>query len=182
MDTKLDFIWTRRSVRRFTPEPVADADLLSILEAAMAAPSACRKDPWSFIVLRQAHVRKAVAACLPNGGFLADAPLGVIVCGHQQRAHAASLSYMLQDCSAAIENILLASNALGLGSCWLGIHPREERIAALRAALNLPDDCLPVGAVAIGHPAESPEPRTRFDADKVLDGDALLKRQPQPKA
>ncbi len=181
MDNTLDFIWTRRSVRKFTPEPVTDADLQSILEAAMAAPSACCRDPWSFIVLRQAG-RKAVAACLPNGGFLADAPLGIIVCGHQQRAHAASLSYMLQDCSAAIENILLAANALGLGSCWLGIHPREERIAALRAALNLPDGCLPVGAVAIGRPAESPGPRTRFDAGKILDGDALLKHQPQPKA
>lgn len=176
MDNTLDFIWARRSVRKFTQEPVAEAGIQSMLEAAMAAPSACCRDPWSFIVLRQAPARKAVAACLPNGGFLADAPLGIIVCGHQKRAHAESLSYLLQDCSAAIENILLAANALGLGSCWLGIHPREERIAALRETLDLPADCLPVGAIAIGRPAEErPEPRTRFDAGKVHDGDALLK-------
>ncbi|MDD2455042.1 MAG: nitroreductase family protein [Kiritimatiellae bacterium] len=175
MNHKLDFIWTRRSVRAFIPEPVAEDDVQAMLEAAMAAPSACCRDPWAFIVLRQAPARKAVAACLPNGGFLADAPLGIIVCGSQKRAHAESLSYLLQDCSAAIENILLAANALGLGSCWLGIHPREERIAALHEALDFPSDCLPVGAIAIGRPASRPEPRTRFDAAKVYDGDVILK-------
>ena len=175
MNPMLDFIWTRRSVRTFTPEPVAEADVRSMLEAAMAAPSACCKDPWEFIVLRQAAARKAVASCLPNGGFLADAPLGIIVCGYPKRAHAESLSYLLQDCSAAIENILLAANALGLGSCWLGIHPREERIAALHKALDFPSGCPPVAAIAIGHPLQRPEPRTRFDPAKVRDGDAILK-------
>jgi len=175
MNPELNFIWSRRSIRAFSQEPIVEEDVKTLLKAAMAAPSACCKDPWEFITLRQPATLQAVATCLPNGAFLATAPLGIIVCGNKKKAHAESLSYLLQDCSAAIENILLAANAIGLGSCWLGIHPRGERIAALKNILTFPADCIPVGAIAIGTPITKPEPRTRFDASRVHDGDALLK-------
>ncbi len=169
MNEKLNFIWSRRSVRRFTGRDITDSECNDLLAAGMAAPSACGKDPWEFVVLRDAALRRAVAGCLSNGAFLADAPLGVIVCGDQKRAHAESLSYLLQDCSAAIENILLAANALGLGGCWLGIHPREERIAALREIFDFPAGVIPVGAIALGEPAVLPEPRNRFSPLRVHD-------------
>jgi nitroreductase len=74
---------------------------------------------------------------------------------------------MLQDVSAAIENILLAANRLGLGGCWLGVHPRPDRIAGIRKLFDLPEHIIPVSAVALGWPAEHPEPRTRYKEDRV---------------
>jgi nitroreductase len=133
----------------------------------MAAPSAVAKDPWDFIVLTDKPLLATVAEALPNGKMLADAPLGIIVCGDLQRAHGNELSYLIQDCSAAIENLLLAASMLGLGACWLGVHPRPDRIAHIRKVFQLPEPVLPVAAIAIGHPAEEKESRTRFDSKLV---------------
>jgi nitroreductase len=133
-----------------------------LLEAAMAAPSAVAKDPWEFIVVRNRELLSKIAEGLPNGAMLRDAALGMVVCGDLPRAHDRQLSYLLQDCSAAIENLLLAASALGLGACWLGVHPREERVKHIRSLLSIPDSVIPVAAIAIGWPAESPEPRTRY--------------------
>lgn len=167
MRKELSFIWTRRSVRSFTPEPVPEDLIRELLSAAMSGPSACCKDPWEFLVLREKEDLARVASCLPNGSFLADASLGILVCGDLGRAHSEAISYMIQDCSAAIENLLLAANALGLGGCWLGIHPREERIAALGEIFRFPGKVIPLGAVALGYPVSRPEPRTRFNPARV---------------
>jgi nitroreductase len=110
---------------------------------------------------------KTIASYLPNGGFLADAGAGLIICGDIDEANDNSLSYMLQDCSAAIENILLAVSALNLGACWLGVHPREDRIRNIKNFCKLPENIIPLAAIAIGVPAASPEPRTRYNEDYV---------------
>ncbi len=175
MNEALKNIQTRRSVRKYTGQAVPEEQIQLLLDAAMTAPSACRKDPWEFVLLRSETVRRQVAGCLPNGPFLADAALGIMVCGDLKRAHAESLSYLLQDCAAAIENILLAAHALGLGGCWLGIHPREERIAALNGIFNFPPDIIPVGMIALGVPAEHPEPRSRFNSARVHNAEDWLK-------
>jgi nitroreductase len=70
--------------------------------------------------------------------MLASAPLGFVVCGDLSRANGQAESYLLQDCSACTENLLLALSMLGLGGVWLGVHPREDRIAHLRALFGLP--------------------------------------------
>jgi nitroreductase len=93
--------------------------------------------------------------------------VGIVVCGDQEAAHDKQLSFCLQDCSAAIENLLLAASALGLGACWLGVHPREERMRHVREALRIPEQVLPVAVIAIGVPAEQKEARTRFNPSFV---------------
>ena len=133
----------------------------------MAAPSAVAKDPWDFVVVRNRSMLAKIAAGLPNGKMLADAAVGIVVCGDLRRAHDGQLSYLLQDCSASIENLLLAASTLGLGACWLGVHPREERVSHIRSLLNIPAGVIPVSAIAIGWPAESPEPRTRYREQAV---------------
>jgi nitroreductase len=95
--------------------------------------------------------------------MLAEANAALVICGDINRAHDQELSFLLQDLSAAIENILLAASMLGLGACWLGIHPREERIMAVRGLYNLPEGILPVAGISLGWPAEEKEPRTRFN-------------------
>jgi nitroreductase len=170
MNPKLAPIFARRSVRRYTDQPVADDVVQDLLDAAMAAPSACAKDPWEFIVLRDLALQAKAADLLPNGPMLATAPLGFVVCGDLERAHAGELSYLLQDCSAAIQNLLLAASTLGLGAVWLGVHPRQERVDGLRELFQLPANILPVSCIALGYPADTPEPRTRFNADYVHNG------------
>jgi nitroreductase len=167
MNSKLNYVFSRRSIRAYQREDVGEDLIRDLLEAAMAAPSAVAKDPWEFIVLRNRSMRAKIAEGLPNGKMLVDAPVGVVVCGDLQRAHDEQLSYLLQDCSAAIENFLLAANTLGLGACWLGVHPREERVTLIRSLLKIPEPVIPVAAIAIGWPAESHAPRTRYREEAV---------------
>ena len=167
LNPHLSFLFGRRSVRAYQQKPVSDDMVADLLSAAMAAPSACGKDPWRFVVARQKPTLQALATALPNGSMSAGAPLGIVVGGDLDAAHANELSYLLQDCAAAIENLLLAAPALGLGACWLGIHPRPPRIEAVSKILGLPANIVPVSGIAIGWPAEEKVARTRFDAKYV---------------
>lgn len=160
-------LFARRSVRKFAARPLGEAQIADLLEAAMSAPSACAADPWHFIVLLDRDLRQRVAEVLPYGKMLAPAGAGIIVCGDLEQTHDRELSFLLQDCSAAIENLLLAASMMGLGAVWLGVHPRQERIDRIRALFDLPSHIIPVGAVAVGWPAERPAPRTRYRAPAV---------------
>ena len=162
MNEKILPILSRRSIRKYAAEPVTDDEVRALLEAAMSAPSAMATDPWRFLVLRDRASLSALADILPYGKMLNEAPLGIVVCGELAHAHRQELSYLLQDCSAAVENLLLAANLLGLGAVWLGVHPNEDRITGIRARFNVPQDILPLAVISIGRPAERPAPRTRY--------------------
>jgi nitroreductase len=159
----LSFIFGRRSIRAYQSTPLDDGLVDHLLAAAMAAPSACAKDPWRFVVVRDRGGLAALAAALPHGKMLANAAVGIVVCGDLAAANGGELSYLLQDCSAAIENLLLAAHALGLGACWLGVHPRQSRIDAVTQLLRLPEKIVPVSCIALGWPGEAKPPRTRFE-------------------
>jgi nitroreductase len=161
----LEALMTRRSVRAYTTETVSDDRLLKILAAGMQAPSANNLQPWHFVVVRQREQLDALAGVLPFGKMLGQAPLGIIVCadvGLQPRA-----GYWAQDCAAATQNILLACHALGMGAVWIGVYPRDERVAALREILSLPASITPLCAIAVGWPAEHPAPVDRFRPDRI---------------
>lgn len=167
MNPKLAFIFSRRSVRKFEDREVPAALLHDLLEAGMAAPSAVAKDPWHFIVLRDKAELNRLAELLPHGQMLRQAGAAFVVCGDINQAHDRQESYLLQDLSAATENILLAANALGLGTCWLGVHPRPERMDGIRKLFRLPENIIPMCGIAIGWPKEPPPARTRFNPDRV---------------
>jgi nitroreductase len=158
----LPFIFGRRSIRVFKPGTVGETIITQLLQAAMAAPSAVAKDPWRFVVSQQRDLLAALASVLANGSMLHTASLCITVCADMEAAHDRQLSYALQDCSAATENLLLAAPAFGLGACWLGVHPREDKIRRVREILGLPASVMPVASIAIGHPGEEKPPRTRF--------------------
>jgi nitroreductase len=162
LKAKLDFIFGRRSIRVYTNQIVPDETVQVLLQAAMAAPSAAAKDPWRFVVVREPETLARIAEALPNGKMIADASVGLIVCGDLDAAHDRQLSYLLQDCAAAVQNLLLSAHILGLGACWLGIHPREDRVRRVSEALGLPANVLPIAGLALGFPGEQKEPRTRF--------------------
>ena len=163
IDKQLRFIFERRSIRVYSPGEISEATVDKLLAAAMAAPSAAAKYPWRFVVVRDRQTRSHMAAVLPHGQMLASAALGIAVCGDLESAHDRQLSYLLQDCAAAIENLLLAAHILGLGACWLGVHPRSERIKGIGKILSLPTSVIPVACISIGYPGESKEPHATFD-------------------
>src|ERR1039458_4275411 len=118
-DNNLSFILGRRSIRVYSPGEVSETVVTKLLEAAMAAPSAMTKDPWRFVVVRDKQTLSKLAALHPGAAMLTSAAVAIVVCGDLDAALERQLSYLLQDCSAAIENLLLAAHAQGLGACWV---------------------------------------------------------------
>jgi len=167
LNPELKDIFTRRSVRVYRDEEVSEDMLKDLLAAGMAAPSACAKDPWHFIVAREKALLNRIADGLPHGQMLRQAGAGIVVCGDLHQAHDEQESYMLQDCSAAIENILLAASKLGLGAVWLGVHPRADRSTHMREVFGLPDAIIPISVISLGWPAQEPAPRTRYSEKAV---------------
>ena len=167
MNPTLAPLFARRSIRKYLDKPIPASVIQDVLEAAMAAPSANAKDPWEIIVVQKPDRLAQIATGLPYGKMLSEAPVGFVVCGDLLRVNGQHLSYLLQDGSACIENLLLALSMLGLGGVWLGVHPREDRIAHLRNLFKLPEHIVPIGVIAAGYPAESPPPRTRFTAARI---------------
>jgi nitroreductase len=167
VDEKLKFIFERRSIRIYSPGEVDEATVQKLLAAGMAAPSAAGKTPWHFVVIRSRETLSRMAAALPHGQMLANATLCIVVGGDLEVVHDHQLSYLLQDCSAAIENLLLCAHVLGLGSCWLGVHPREERIKIIREILSIPDSIIPIACISLGYPGESKPPRANYDLNCV---------------
>ncbi len=167
MNNKLDFIFSRRSIRKYQDKEVPADMINDLLKAAMAAPSAVAKDPWHFIVIQNKDTLQKLADALPHGQMLRHAPAAFVVCGDITKAHDQLESYMLQDLSAAVENILITANILGLGTCWLGVHPRQERMNGVSKLFSLPENIIPMCGIALGWPADNPPARTRYKADRV---------------
>lgn len=161
----IEAILTRRSIRKYTDQPVSDELVTQLLRAAMAAPSAGNQQPWEFIVVRDRSVLGRIADFSPYAGMARDAQVAVVVCADLSREQ--HRGFWVQDCSAAIENLLVAARALGLGAVWLGAHPLEERVFQLGTVFNLPEGIIPMAAVAIGYPDGYPEPVDRFNPDRI---------------
>ncbi|MEN6519095.1 MAG: nitroreductase family protein [Methanospirillum sp.] len=161
----IDAIMTRRSVRRFSKEPVDDATVRALLAAAMQAPSAANEQPWQFVVIDDRAALGAIPEFSPYARWARDAPLGILVC-----ADTRSLPFpffWVQDCSAATQNLLLAAHALGLGAVWTGCYPLEDRVAGFVRHCELPEGVEPVAFIVLGHPAETPAPQDRYSAERI---------------
>lgn len=164
MDT-LEAIRTRRSVRKFTAEPVTDEQMEMLLRAAMAAPSATNEQPWQFVVIRDRATLGHLSKATPFTKSLADAPVGLLVAG--DRTKMKYPGFWVIDCSAAIQNLLLTAHASGLGGVWLGVHPVRPFGWNVRRIVGLPRHVVPHSLIALGHPAKVPEPVDRFNTERV---------------
>ncbi len=163
----LGVIFGRRSIRVYSPGDISETTVTRLLEAAMAAPSAMTKDPWRFVVVRRAEGLAALAAALPGGKMLSTVPVAVVVCGDLDAAFEQNVGYLVQDCSAAVQNLLLAAHGLGLGGCWVGVYPSEDSMRQVKAQLSLPARVLPLAVIALGKPGEQLEARTRYSPQSV---------------
>jgi nitroreductase len=93
--------------------------------------------------------------------MLLEAPAAIIVCGNTSREK--HTGFWVQDCSAAVENMLLEATHLGLGSVWLGVHPRQDRVDGLQKLFNMPESVIPLAVIALGYAKEQPTPADRFN-------------------
>jgi nitroreductase len=160
-----DIILTRRSIRAFLPKKVEEEKIEYLLKAAFSAPSAKNIQPWHFIVIKDRKILDEIPKFHPYSKMLYEAPLAICVCG--ESAKDKFNGYWILDCAVASENILIAANSLGLGSVWLGIFPRKERIEKLKETLNIPVGITPLSLLAIGYPNEVKPPSERFKKERI---------------
>lgn len=158
-------IKSRRSIRNYTGEPISEEQLRLVLEAGFSAPSAHNFQPWEFIIIRDREKLRMVADVHPYGKMIPVAGCGILVCGNRSRQELEG--FLVEDCSAAIQNMLVAANSIGLGTVWCGIHPVEQLKKSFEKTFDLPKHVMPVGIIAIGHPAEKKDAINRYDAEKV---------------
>jgi nitroreductase len=156
----------RRSIRKYTAEPVPEETITLLLEAAMAAPTASNRRPWEFVVVTEDETLAALRRSLIFGRY--QAPLAIVVCGNLRVAYPGpGRGFWVEDCSAAMQNILLAASGLGLGSVWVGVYPIKPFMGAVARILGLPNHVTPLGLAYIGYPAETKPPRTQYDPKRV---------------
>ncbi|MFH1112684.1 MAG: nitroreductase family protein [Pseudomonadota bacterium] len=157
-------ILTRRSIRKYTSQQVSHETTTELLKAAMSAPTAGNQ-PWHFVVIRDRTTLDSISKLHPHAEMLKQASAAISISGDPS---VGSLEgRWLLDCAAATENILIAANALGLGACWVGIYPVEERIKGLRDLLGIPEHVIPLSMVSLGMPAEKKDPPARFKVDRI---------------
>lgn len=161
----IDAILTRRSIRKFTEKPLDKTAVELLLKAAMSAPSAHNQQPWEFVVIDDRKTLDAVPSFHPYSKMLLQAQAAILVCGKTRDLPASG--FWPQDCAAATQNILVAANALGIGSVWLGVYPHDELMKRSRELFNIPEDVDPFSFVALGHPGEAKEPSDRFDQGRI---------------
>lgn len=161
-----DIALQRRSIRKFQETKISDEDIKYLLEVAMAAPSACNKQPWEFYVIKNSDTLEKLKKV---GRYTKmEAPLAIIVCGNQNRSLTKKDNdYWIQDCSSAMTNLLLGVTALNLGACWCGAYPQKSVVENTRKLLNLEEHIIPLGIAFIGYPLEEKEPRTQYKEEVV---------------
>ncbi len=165
----LSVIFDRRSIRKYTGEPVKQEYLLTLARAGMSAPSSRDTRHFNFVIVNDEEVVKKLTEGLPYSKMLLTAKHAIVVTSDLSVAHGgAETDYWIQDCSAAAQNILIAAQALGLGACWTAAHPRVERVSFVKEALGLPETIAPLCVIAVGIPSGEEKPRDKFDASHVF--------------
>ncbi|MCF7853861.1 MAG: nitroreductase family protein [Candidatus Pacebacteria bacterium] len=172
----LDLVRKRHSCRAYNPEkPVHDGDLRACLEAARLAPSACNRQPWRFVVVRNQAKQEAILkeGLLPgiHHDWLANAPVIVALCvqkditTHQLAPTVSKVPYYMVDAGIAGEHFILAATERGLGTCWIGWINQKK----LKKLLALPRKVQVASLIAVGHPAETVEAANRTQRNTLAE-------------
>ena len=166
MEDILKIIYSRRSIREYQDKEVKPETLTLLLQAAMAAPSGNNSQPWEFIAITDVKIMEKLRTNLIHGNY--NAPAAIAVLGNLKIAqNDSAIRYWVQDCTAAVENILIAATGMGLGTVWIGSYPKEEIMRILREILSIPEEIYPLCLIYVGYPAEEKKPRTQFEEQRV---------------
>ncbi len=166
MNEILETIYRRRSIRKYQPKPVEPEKLVTLLKAGMAAPSARNDQPWEFVVVDREDVMAQFHTRMKFGPY--NAPAAIVVCQNPRVGKSPKGNpFWVQDCSAAIENILIAAVGLGLGTVWLGVYPNEETISIVKEIVHLPEHVTPLAVLYVGYPDEQKDAHTKYDEARI---------------
>ena len=160
-------IHSRKSVKSFTGAIVSTEALEKIVRAGMAAPTAVNKQPWSFVVVTDKKKIDALAAGLSNARGIDKAGAVIIVCADPDKANLQSKDFAIIDASLASENILLATEALGLGGHWTASYPYEDKMKHVRTVLGIPATIIPLNVILVGVPTGDDKPKDKYQKDKI---------------
>jgi len=170
----LALLKSRRSIRRYRPDPVPDEMVEGLLEAGRWAPSASNRQPWHFIVVRDPAILQEVAQHAAyffiRWAHVAEAPLLIVLCGEARNR--VYRQFLHEDIGLAGSQIMLQAKALGLGTCWIGGLDRK----AIRGILKVPDHVEIVGLLTVGFPAEDPAPPARKPLAEIVHYDVYGNR------
>lgn len=154
-------ILNRRSIRKFKNEAVTEKIINTILEAGRLAPTATNQQPWYFVVAKNQEDKEAFIFKAFNR-FVTDADF--IVLGLYKKSEIIIEKFSLIDVTIALQNMVITATVQGIGSCWMGAFDEKK----LRDILNLPDDCITVGAIAFGIPDEQPKQPPKKKIDDIV--------------
>jgi nitroreductase len=157
----LNFLISRRSIRKFRPDPVPDELILKILDVARYAPSARNSQPWVFIVVKDPEVKRKLANVHLWAKPLENAPVGIVVACNTE---VSPESYQV-DCANVTMQIMLAAHALGLGTVWL---QTLRNVSEIQGIVGLPKNYVPVAMLALGYPDERPSPKKRKELKEIV--------------
>jgi nitroreductase len=152
----------RRSIRKYTDQPIEQEKLDIIIEAALRSPSSMGRDPWEFIVVNEKEMLNKLSKAKQHGSaFLKGAAIAIVVCADKNKS-----DVWIEDTSIASTHIYLAAESLGLGACWIQLRKRNysEDITSseyVASVLNLPDEMAVLSTIAIGYPAEKFAPHKK---------------------
>jgi nitroreductase len=158
-------IFKRRSIRKFKNEALQEEEISFLLKAAMAAPTANNLREWHFVVIDKRDLLDQLATVHPYARMLKTATAAIAVCGDTSVQPVSG--YVAVDGAAATQNILLAATSLKIGSVWLGVYPREQRMKDIAQLLGLPDQIMPVSLIALGYPDEKKPANDNWFAEKI---------------
>ena len=158
-------IFSRKSVRTYTDQPVSDAQVETLLKAAMAAPSGMNIQPWRFVVVREQATKDKLAGDFNK--MIAKAPVVIVVCGKTTGKKGGTNRNWTADCAAATENLLLAAEAIGLGAVWTACYPYDERMKPTIKALGLPNEVKPFCIVPVGYPGGNDKPKDKWKRENI---------------
>lgn len=158
-------IRNRRSVRKYQTRNIENDKLDRVLEAGRLAPSARNLQEWRFVVVRDGSRRKRLAEAAKGQSFVGEAPVVIAACATvtDYVMTCGQLTYPI-DLAIAVEHMVLAAAAEGLGTCWIGAFYEEE----VKKVLNIPPEVRVVALLPVGYPDESPSPRPRKEMDEIV--------------
>lgn len=168
MNETLKTIMNRKSVRAYKEGAIPKEQLELIVKAGMAAPTAVDKRPWEFIVITDRALLKKLSDVLPYAKMAEKAGAAILVAGDLDKQNGGRDSvYWIMDCSAAIQNILLAVESLGLGAVWTAVYPNTDRVDPVRKLIKMPSTVVPLALIPIGIPTGAEKPKDKWNPKQL---------------
>ena len=165
----LDLIISRRNIKEFLPKFVSWEKTSNIIDAARHAPSCGNVQNWKFIVVMDPDLKQKVAEAAYEQYEIVNAGVLIIVCAEPEKAERyyglrGERLYTVQNCAAAIQNMLLEAQSLGLGSRWVGGFDEE----ALKTLFKIPEEVRPQAVIAIGYAKEIPSKPPKYPLETLV--------------